>query len=71
MLAKEHVVSHYKENIWTYDANLLCAKSKGAPLKELTLPSMELWAANLLSQLTDKVIKSINSQSIELVKFKA
>ncbi|XP_031334025.1 uncharacterized protein LOC116164038 [Photinus pyralis] len=42
-------------------SNLLCSKSRVAPLKTLTMPRLELCGALLLSQLMQKVIISFNS----------
>lgn len=40
--------------------NLVCAKSRVAPLKSLTLPRLELSAAHLLAQLAQRVLTSLN-----------
>lgn len=48
--------------------NLICSKSRVAPLKRLTIPRLELAGALLMAQLTDKIMKIFaDSFSIDAV----
>ncbi|XP_050301507.1 uncharacterized protein LOC126739751 [Anthonomus grandis grandis] len=49
-----------ENNLGERFSNLLCAKSKVAPVKHLTMPRLELCAALTLAQLLEKVLKSLN-----------
>ena len=51
----------YERNDKVY-SSLICAKSRVSPLKELSIPRLELMAARILSTLMDKVYKALKPQ---------
>ena len=51
-------------------SKLLCSKTRVAPLKNLTIPRLELLSARILAALMDSVYKALSSQiTIEKTKF--
>ena len=54
--AMVYLVCKTKETTYT---KLLCAKSRVAPLKELSIPRLELMSARILATLMDTVIKAL------------
>lgn len=48
------------DNLGNITSKLLCSKSRVAPLKQLTIPKLELCAASLLSKLMSSVLECSN-----------
>lgn len=50
----------YKRNDGSFETNLLCAKSRIAPVKQVTLPRLELCAAAIAAKLVHKIFEGLN-----------
>ena len=57
--AMVYLVCKSNQNMYT---KLLCAKSRVAPLKQLSIPHLELMSARILATLMDTVIKALEFQ---------
>ena len=73
MLAAKHtyyaVVYLVYETSEGIQTKLLCSKSRVAPLKEMTIPRLELLSARILATLVDTVKKALSPQlEIKTVK---
>ncbi|CAL1272539.1 unnamed protein product [Larinioides sclopetarius] len=56
---KAYAAVVYLKNLTTNQVALVCAKTRVAPLKEITIPKLELCGALLLAELIDNIQKSL------------
>lgn len=66
---KEYGACYLKNSFGHKISNILCAKSKVAPLKKLTLPQLQLLTAVLLARLVKNAICSLGTEIQKLLIF--